>query len=76
MNCGISLAGRKKYLQYFTLKFYHHRPKENKERKLCKGATETSIDLLSACQLVMEFHSDAMLHFNLHNDNSDAGWIK
>jgi len=46
-------------------------------RKLYHGATETSLDLLSAMRvLVMKFHFGMMLCSNLDNENSDAGHIE
>jgi len=36
----------------------------------------TSLDLLSKYLLIMELRSDAMLYFNLGNENFDAGHIK
>jgi len=60
MNCGISQPGHKKLIKCI-LKFYFNRRKEVKERKLCTGARETSLDLLSGYLLVMVFRFDAML---------------
>ena len=62
----------------FLLKLYFYLPKENNERKLCQGVRDTSLCLLStpACLLVMEFRYDAILCFNLGNENSDAGHIE
>jgi len=49
----------------FILKFYRYLPKGNKERKLCQGARETSLDLLCTCRFVMEIRFDAMLCSNM-----------
>jgi len=45
MNYGILLAGRK--TQLIILKSHLYFPKENQERKLCQGAREISLNLLS-----------------------------
>jgi len=59
------------------LKFDLYLPKEYKQSKLCQGAKETSLDLLSTCLLVMEFLFDAMLMCsNLGNENSDGSHTK
>ena len=74
MNCRMSLAGRK-FFYFQLLKFNPCLPKENKERKLCQGARETSLDLLSTCLLVMKLRLDVMFCSNFGNENSDAGHI-
>jgi len=57
------ITGGSHILINFILKFYII----SKEKKLCQGARETSLDFL----LVMEFRFDTMLCFNLDNENSD-----
>jgi len=49
---------------------------ENKEIKLCQGARNSSLGLLSTCLFVIQFRFDAMLFSNLGGKNSDAGHIK
>jgi len=61
---------------WFFLNFYLYLPKESAKKKLYQGVRETSLDLLFACLLVMEFHFDAMLCSYLGNEHSDVGDIK
>jgi len=73
MDCGMSLAGRKKLIN-FIWKFHIYLPKASKRRQT--RGRETSLDSLSTCLHVMEFRFDAMLCSNLSNKNSDVGHVQ
>ena len=56
----------------FILKFHLHFKREKQERKVCEGARQTFVSLLSTCLLVRKFRFDLMLCFHLGNEYSDA----
>jgi len=49
-----NITGLQKLI-YFIIMFYLCLPKKNKEKKLCQGAKNTSLDLLSTCLPVKSF---------------------
>jgi len=70
-----NIVGLQKLIN-FIITFYLCLPKENKEKKVCQGAKNTSLGLLSTCLPVKKFCFDAMLCCNFGNENSDAYHVK